>query len=135
MNILDRLRAIVAPLPTGAAVTLPADALREWLDAYDTEPAAEQPATPAGADLTVPEVAKLFGRGKSTVRGWIAEGSLPGAYLLKGREWRVPRAAVEAMQRAEAERHAAAKPARAEPRRKDADLGAWRQHMPGGKAA
>jgi hypothetical protein len=50
MNILDRLRAIVAPLPTGAAVTLPADALREWLDAYDVEPAAEQPATPACAD-------------------------------------------------------------------------------------
>lgn len=52
----------------------------------------------ASVDLTVPEVAALFGRGVSTVRSWIAEGHLEGCYRLNRREWRVPRSAVEAMQ-------------------------------------
>ena len=39
MNIEDRLHAIVDPLPSGAAVTLPADTLRAWL-AEEWEPSA-----------------------------------------------------------------------------------------------
>jgi hypothetical protein len=39
MTVADRLRAIVRELPSGASVTLPADALRAWLD--------DEPATPS----------------------------------------------------------------------------------------
>lgn len=53
-------------------------------------------------DLTVAQVAARFGRKPSTVRGWIASGSLTGAYQFRGRELRIPAAAVldfEARQR------------------------------------
>jgi hypothetical protein len=32
MSVADRLRAIVAPLPSGSAVTLPADVVRAWIE-------------------------------------------------------------------------------------------------------
>lgn len=45
MTVADRLRAIVGSLPEGAAVTLPGDALRAWLEdepAATAEPVAVQ---------------------------------------------------------------------------------------------
>ncbi|MBA3583130.1 MAG: helix-turn-helix domain-containing protein [Gemmatimonadetes bacterium] len=49
------------------------------------------------ADLTVEQVAQEFHRSPSTVRQWLAAGELEG-YKLKGRQWRVPRAAVRKFQ-------------------------------------
>jgi len=46
-SVVERLRAIVAPLPTGAAVTLPADVVREWCAA---EPCGPVPAPVALAE-------------------------------------------------------------------------------------
>ncbi|MBA3340449.1 MAG: hypothetical protein H0W30_01220 [Gemmatimonadaceae bacterium] len=40
MTVADRLRAIVGSLPEGAAVTLPGDALRAWLEAESVAPPA-----------------------------------------------------------------------------------------------
>lgn len=54
-----------------------------------------------GADhkvgLTVQEVAEATDRAPSTVRTWCAEGRLPGARRLRGREWRIPRKALDAL--------------------------------------
>jgi hypothetical protein len=41
VNIADRLRAIVAALPSGSAVTLPADAVRAWLEEEPTRAPAD----------------------------------------------------------------------------------------------
>ena len=43
MSLGDRLRAIVGPLPPGAAVTLPADTLRAWLAEECEEPTTLEP--------------------------------------------------------------------------------------------
>lgn len=47
--------------------------------------------------LTVQQVADETGRAVSTVRTWCADGRLPGAKRLRGREWRVPRSALRAL--------------------------------------
>lgn len=93
MTLADRLRRIVDGLPPGSAVSLPVDTLREWLDEEPGEshkPGQDEPLV----DLTVQEVARLLDRSPSTVRWWCNEGTLSGAYKLRGREWRVPRQAL-----------------------------------------
>lgn len=53
MTVAERLRAIVGSLPEGAAVTLPGDALRSWLEdepAVTASPVTVQAATAATAD-------------------------------------------------------------------------------------
>lgn len=91
-TLADRLRRAVDGLPSGSAVSLPVDVLREWIDEEPGGPD-EQAAEPL-VDLTVPEVAGLLDRSDSTIRGWCQDGTLPGAYKLRGREWRVPRQAL-----------------------------------------
>ena len=73
------------------------------------------------ADLTVDDVARLFGRQPSTIRGWIRKGSLR-AYKFNGREYRIPRSAIEELQRAGQERRPAVVPGR-----RVADLSEWRR--------
>jgi hypothetical protein len=85
-------------------------------------------------DLTVEQAAEKFRNGKfrcsqSTVRTWCAQGLLPGAYRRRGREWRIPAAAIVEMQRRESERATAERRASAT-NQTPADLGAWRRHMP-----
>ena len=48
----------------------------------------------AAVGLTVEEAADQFHRSTSTVRAWCRDGRLPGAYLLRNREWRIPPAAM-----------------------------------------
>jgi excisionase family DNA binding protein len=50
-----------------------------------------------GLGLTVADVAERTGRAVSTCRTWCADGRLPGARRLRGREWRVPAAALRAL--------------------------------------
>jgi predicted DNA-binding transcriptional regulator AlpA len=50
MTLRERLAAIVAPLPPGASVTLPVDALHVWLE---DEPAPEQPASSPATDRLI----------------------------------------------------------------------------------
>src|SRR5207245_11563437 len=60
--------------------------------------AVETPAPPARVDLTIRELAQLFGKQRSTVRAWVERGDFPAAYKLHGKEWRIPVSAVEAFQ-------------------------------------
>lgn len=46
---------------------------------------------------TVLEFAAATNRAPSTVRTWCAEGRLPGARRLRGREWRIPTAALQTL--------------------------------------
>lgn len=127
---MDRnaLRSLAEALPAGAAVPVP----REWLlDLLGERPSGE--ATAVGpADPTVADLAERFGRSRSTVRWWIEAGRFPGAYRLRGREWRVPAAGVAAFE--STERSGAAGPAPRPPgvsvvprtRPATVDLGAWR---------
>ncbi len=119
LTVEDRLQTLADALPDGAAVTLPVSLIRSWLsrsDSADPERA---------ADMTVAEVASLLSRSPQTVRTWIREGDLD-AYKLRGREYRVTRAALEAF--------LAYQQARAAPRSslgssggQPANLGSWRR--------
>jgi hypothetical protein len=87
----DALERLVADVPAGAQVTVPADWIRELL-------ATRPVRAVASVDLTVGDVARLFARQPSTIRGWCEQGRLPGAYRLRQREWRIPPAALDALQ-------------------------------------
>jgi excisionase family DNA binding protein len=113
MTDLEQLRQAVTLLPAGASVTLTRETLLGALGA------SADVCNPVAGDLTVAELAAQFHRSPSTVRAWLEAGRFPGAYKLRDRDWRVPRAAITAFveqQRAPAHRAGAA------------DLGAWRQH-------
>ena len=76
---------------------------RDWVlervsDGSPSLPTVEPPALPARVDLTIRDLAHLFGKKSSTVRAWVERGDFPGAYKLHGKEWRVPVTAVDAFQ-------------------------------------
>ena len=81
-------------------------------------PAAVTPAPPARVDLTIRDLAILFGKQPSTVRGWVERGDFPGAYKLHGKEWRVPVSAVDSFQN------------RQRRAKSDTRLSAWRRVTP-----
>jgi len=118
MSLSEKLRPLVDGLPDEAMVTLPVRALRHWL----TDDDAERSPRPevGGGDLTIGEVARLMHRSESTVRGWLNGGHVPGAYKLRGRAWRVPRAALSAL------RTSAAPPEKAGHARWKVESLAWR---------
>lgn len=78
------------------------------------------------ADLTISEIADRLDRSVSTVRAWCANGLLEGAYRLRGREWRVPSAALRGF----LDRQGQSKTGRV-PRRTAGDIGvdltSWRR--------
>lgn len=90
MNLAQRLRQAVRGVPDEGAITLPAAAVRRWLEEVDSgaSEGAHEGRGETVADLTVPELADELGRSESTVRSWLP--SVDGAYKL-GSEWRVPR--------------------------------------------
>lgn len=126
MSLSDAIRALVTAAPEDA--TVPVRWLAEQLAKHSD--GAEAPTrTATSVDLTVKEVALRLERKPSTVRAWCDTGILPGAYRLRGREWRVPEAAIEAMQRAESRRHAHG--VTALPVKKgNTETSQWRQHLP-----
>lgn len=126
MTPRDALRALVDASPPDAVLSVPA----RWLSALLSD--AMPPSRPAEAlslDLTVNDLAERMNRKPSTVRTWCERGELPGAYRNRGREWRIPPSAVEAMQREQAKQQRAPR-SRPTARRGVTDLGAWRQHVP-----
>ena len=77
---------------------------RDWVldqlsDGVPAVPPAVTPALPARVDLTIRDLAEMFGKQPSTVRAWVERGDFPGAYKLHGKEWRVPVSSVEAFQK------------------------------------
>ena len=125
MNLLERLRAMVAPMPPGSAVSLPVDWLRAELDA----PEGPEPAAGAALnDLTLTEAAALVKRSESTLRTWCSRGLIPEAYKLRGRDWRIPPAALRAMLDREGEPKPDL-PRRTRAPKGGARLDSWRAHV------
>ena len=94
---LERLRAAIAAMPPGSFV--PRDWLLEQLSgASQGVSASTAPAPPSPVDLTIHDLARLFGKRPSTVRAWVERGDFPGTYKLHGKEWRVPASGVELFQ-------------------------------------
>jgi excisionase family DNA binding protein len=83
MSLNVNLEKMVAGFPDEASIILPVSLIRSWL---------ETPYLSFEPDLTVADVAEIFGRGPETVRRWIRDGHLR-AYRL-GKEYRVPRVAL-----------------------------------------
>lgn len=77
-------------------------------------------------DLSCREAGLILGRAASTVRGWLEAGVLQG-YRQRGREWRIPRAALDRFRERERTRTTAPEPASSGRRGKSIDLGAWRR--------
>ncbi|MEX1258201.1 MAG: helix-turn-helix domain-containing protein [Gemmatimonadota bacterium] len=111
LDVHARLRQALQPIPDGALVPV------EWVRGLVEECGGE------AVDLTVEDVAVLMNRGASTIRTWCASGRLPGSYRLQGREWRVPRTALQALRNGAigAERRSNGRPT--------PDLGEWRKHI------
>lgn len=122
MDFASALRALLAAATDDAMIPVPASWLRQLLDG---EADLDLDSDEIRADLTVPEVAKLFDRHSNTVRGWIAQGLLAG-YRLNNREWRIPRSAVDDFQRRQRMGDDADTPALGKARPKK--LGDWRRH-------
>jgi len=111
---LESLRSALTAMPPGTLV--PRDWVLEHLsDGFAGVPVAEAPALPARLDLTIRDLAQLFGKQPSTVRVWVERGDFPGAYKLHGKEWRVPVSAVDSFQN------------RQRRAKSDAGLSAWRK--------
>lgn len=125
MDPLEQLRNAIAGLPPGTLVALPREAL---LDALGAPEAAVPPglAVEPPVDVTVAQIAQLFGRSPSTVRQWLESGALEG-YKLFGREWRVPSGALAAFQRRQ---RTGSAPPGASPARREGSLGDWRAVKP-----
>lgn len=115
MTLAERLRRLAEALPSeDSAVTLTRGDLKALL-------ASEyRGGEVTSRDMTVDEVAAEVGRARSTVRGWLLAGELEG-YKLNGRDWRIPRSAV---QRYIANQNSAQGAAR--PVDHEVDIGAWR---------
>jgi|GEM_PF-3916066 len=126
VDLKTALTALVAAAPPDA--TVPVRWIGELL-ASESNTVALQPsvADSLSVDLTVVQVATRFGKGPSTVRTWLARGELEGAYRLHGHEWRIPLAAVVALQRSQSAKHTqlSTTPKKS---RHVADLGEWRKH-------
>lgn len=119
-NEARSLLAALASLPGDALV--PVAFVRQHLGGNG-----EPPAT-SGDFLDVPAIAQLLDRSPSTARALCASGAIPGAFRMRGREWRARTADVRAFLENEREQHAAkreaARPLRS-PRR-GRRLDSWR---------
>lgn len=100
MTLLEQLRAMVSTMPPGSSVSLPVDWLRGQLVENGAAPSPDS----IPEDLTLEEFAKSVKRAPSTVRGWLNSELLPGAYKLRGRDWRIPPAVATEFLRGQAER-------------------------------
>ena len=93
-------RTLLEQLPPGTAVTVTREELLELLGHPGCDP---RPAGERLVDYTTREAGQAFGKAPSTVRLWCERGELPGAYLVRGKEWRIPAAAIRAKQEREAD--------------------------------
>ncbi|CAN5888130.1 MAG: helix-turn-helix domain-containing protein [Gemmatimonadetes bacterium] len=116
-------RSLLARLqewPPGALIPV------EWVRAQLEAEAGQlgEAHAPETGDLSIEDVARLSNRAPGTVRGWCNSGQLPGAYKLRGRDWRIPRAAYRTFLDRQAEGAA-----KGQGRDAPVDLSAWRGHI------
>jgi len=132
VTLLERLSALAESADPNGSVTVSVAWLREQLAAErcSSAPTARQATT--DIDLTVPEVATLFKRAKSTIRTWIAAGEFPNAYRFHDREWRIPQSDVNALQQRQREARSSKITRRQAEKRGDlgsGGLAAWRNYV------
>jgi hypothetical protein len=125
VNLLEQIRAMVATMPPGSAISLPVDWLRQQLETAEVVHGGTPGGAPALDDLTVESAGKQLGRSASTLRTWCGAGLIPGAYRLRGREWRIPPAALRTMLDKQAEAKTDIAPGR---RKGKGKLSDWRKH-------
>lgn len=119
------LLELLSPFPDEATVPV------GWVRKHLQEPGPSQAEGETGpGDLRVEDVAEMYDRSPAAVRTWCRDGRLPGAYRLRGREWRIPRESLETFRESQPKK--AGGPSSTPPRRrgKSADLGAWRKLAP-----
>jgi excisionase family DNA binding protein len=117
VSVAGRIRALVQAAPPDGTVTV------AWLAELLEHEAATSEARED--DLTVEDVAAAFGRAVSTVRSWCQAGRIPGAYRLRGREWRIPPAGLDAFR--VGEQSGLSAPLARAPSSAAVDLGRWRK--------
>jgi hypothetical protein len=102
--MVDRaaLLRLAQALPDGTAVPVPRAWLLELLEGTEAPSAG---AVPVDVDLTPEEAGAAFQRSPVTIRAYCNAGLIPGAYRLRERQWRIPRAALAAFQAAERKAH------------------------------
>jgi hypothetical protein len=61
----------------------------------------QDPGALGPAALDAKQLAARFGRSTGAVKAWLRDNRFPGAYRLRGREWRVPISSVAAFEAAE----------------------------------
>ncbi len=83
-------------MPPGSLV--PRDWVLEQLERSEETPRSAGEVPESLVDLSIRDLARLFGKRPSTVRAWVERGDFPGAYKLHHKEWRVPAKSVEAFQ-------------------------------------
>jgi excisionase family DNA binding protein len=94
----DALLRLAQALPESTAVPVP----RAWLlELLAGVPSPQQAPGAIEIDLTPEEAGSALQRSPVTIRAYCAAGLLPGAYRMRGRQWRIPRTALEAFQAAE----------------------------------
>lgn len=124
MTLRERLERLLEDLPQGGSVMLTRSSLEKLLETSTEVPATR--GTSIG-DLTVHDLAEELDRSESTVRGWCADGLIEGAYKLRGREWRIPRAAARRFLEREANGEKE-RPTPALGRGQEVSLSDWREH-------
>jgi excisionase family DNA binding protein len=96
---LRRFREALEEMPEGTAITLPREKLIQLLGGSDlgSQTVSSRTDPVPVVDLSVRQVAALYGKSPNTVRRWLESGQLEG-YKLFGREWRVPQQMLVAFQ-------------------------------------
>jgi hypothetical protein len=91
----DALLRLALALPDGTVVPVP----RAWLlDLLEGAEAPRPTSAPLEMDLTPEAAGAALHRSPVTIRAYCNAELFPGAYRLRGRQWRIPRAALEAFQ-------------------------------------
>lgn len=111
-DLTERIEALIRTTDPDGTVTVRWLARLSGLEHLLPPEEGQEPGDPfTTPDLTVSDVAERFDKAETTVRDWCRAGRFEGAYLLNGREWRIPPAAVaafiEAQRNPDADRWAA----------------------------
>lgn len=90
MTVREHLRQVVQGIPRGGSVTLPVEAIRQWLQ-EDVEDRGDLSSTQRISSTA--EAAEFLGVQPATVAEWAKEGRFPNAWKTGsdgGGEWRIP---------------------------------------------
>jgi hypothetical protein len=98
----EALQRLAQALPAGTALPVPREWVLELLSGAETPKATT---TPLELDLTPEEAGAALHRSPVTIRAYCNAGLFRGAYRMRGRQWRIPRAALEGFLAAERRTH------------------------------